>query len=160
LRRQRRQRGPEEVRRAGRLLDVLDPQALPSRGQLEAGGSTGATSTATRASRSAPRSHMRAVDRFHSSAADPSALPSRLLRPAGPPMGVVMPRPRPSHPRPLRGNVGSRRDAPPTGPAGRQLPRFPDRQPRRSPRGARTAQFPIVRRSAQKRPFRAQIVRG
>jgi hypothetical protein len=30
-------------------------------------------------------------------------------------------------------------------PAGRQPPRFPDRQPRRSPRGHRMARFPIVR---------------
>ena len=38
-------------------------------------------------------------------------------------------------------------------PAGRQPPRFPDRQPRRPPRVPRMAQFPIVRGSAQKRPF-------
>ena len=52
----------------------------------------------------------------------------------GPPMGVVMPRPRASHPRPLRGNVGPRRGTPPTGPLrspASQVPRSPAPPPSR-----------------------------
>ena len=63
-------------------------------------------------------------------------------------MGVVMPRPRASHPRPLRGNVGPRRDARRPAP---QVASFPGSQiasPTVPPRGTRMAQFPIVRGSA------------
>jgi len=70
---------------------------------------------------------------------EPEAPPHRAAKS----MGVLaansstLPLPRAPHPRPLRGNVGPRRDASPPRPAGRQLPRFPDRHAPPAAPGAR-----------------------
>ena len=63
-------------------------------------------------------------------------------------MTAPMPRPRASHPRPLRGNVGPRRGTPPTDPqvASSQVPRSPAPPPARGRSNGAVSDSPMVSR--------------